>query len=643
MKGKLLVLGLMAMCAGAQVNAQAWSEDFNSGTIPAGWQLRNLDGKTPKAIHSYINDAWVVTDKKDADGNVIPGDKVIISTSDYTVAGVANDWIITTAFNVTDPNMAIKWDEKALEPAAADGYQVLISTTTDATADFTNVAYSTTGASSDKYTTRYASLGAYVGQTIYVAFRNNSNDKYLLTLDNIATFVAPANDIYLINVLPTPGDQKTYGLSGSNVLLSGKITNAGTSAISTYAIKAQVGNGPVVTNTFTGLNIASFATASYVCTVPVTFPSTVGENNVKVWAELSGDVDHTNDSANTAITTIAFKPKKKIFVEEATGTWCGWCPRGAVYMDSLYNNYRDDFSLVAVHNGDPMVLSAYDNFMGTLIQGYPSAVVDRKEVLDPSELIDSYNSHKDDFGFADVSLTDVSAQGFSYSVKASVRPAIDLSGDYRLALVLTENDVHGKGSKWAQANYYSKNIHMEGAGHDWYAEKSKVADSLMEYEFVARNIVPGPDGEVGSLPATMTANSSYDYTFTTTIRADYQRQNMTAVVFLIRASDGVVLNSQNVSVPLGVSDVKAGVEDLTIFPNPASNNVNINFSLVESAKVAVQVIDAMGRVVSSVPMQNMNSGNNHLTIATDQLPAGMYSVRLQTQKGMMVKQLSIVK
>jgi thiol-disulfide isomerase/thioredoxin len=648
MKGKLLVLGVMALCAGTQTNAQVWSENFNSGTIPTGWQLRNIDAQTPKPVHSYINDAWVVTDKKDARGNVIAGDKVIISTSDYVFPSAANDWIITTPFLVTDPALAIKWQEKALEASAADGYQVLVSTATDATADFTNVVYSTLAADASQYTTKYASLASFVGQTIYVAFRNNSLDKYLLTIDNIATFSTPANDIAISSLAPSAGQQVTYGLSGSNLTLSGSVTNAGSTPITSYVVKAQVGNGSVVTNAFTSVNIASFATSAFTCTVPVVFPATVGENNVKVWAELGGDTNPLNDSATTAITTIAFKPTKKIFVEEATGTWCGWCPRGAVYMDSLYNNYRDNFSLVAVHNADPMVLSAYDSYMGTLIGGYPSAVVDRTQVIDPSELIDAYNAHKDDFGFADITLTDVAAQGFDYSIKASVKPAIDLSGDYRLGLVLTESDVRGKDgktstSKYSQTNYYAGSLQLKGAGHDWFKEKGKVADSLMEYDFVARNLVPGPGGEAGSLPAAMDANSNYDHTFTTTIRADRNRASMHAIIFLIRNSDGAVLNSQNVTVPLGVSDVKAGVEDLTIFPNPATNSVNINFSLVENAQVGVQIVDAAGRVVSSVPFKNMSIGNNHLSIATDQLPSGVYSVRLQTPKGMMVKQLAIVK
>lgn len=47
-------------------------------------------------------------------------------------------------------------------------------------------------------------------------------------------------------------------------------------------------------------------------------------------------------------------PDKKVWVEEATGTWCGWCPRGEVYMNYLYAKYPEHFVGIAVHQKDPM-------------------------------------------------------------------------------------------------------------------------------------------------------------------------------------------------------------------------------------------------------------------------------------------------
>ena len=47
-----------------------------------------------------------------------------------------------------------------------------------------------------------------------------------------------------------------------------------------------------------------------------------------------------------------------------------------------------------------------------------------------------------------------------------VKPALDLNGDYRLALVITEDNVHGTGTGYDQHNYYSnqsQNLPLSGA------------------------------------------------------------------------------------------------------------------------------------------------------------------------------------
>ncbi len=645
MQKLLLTAGIAGMVAlSSPAFSQAWSENFNNG-LPAGWTLINNDGNTPNNGVSFVNNAWVARIKTNEQGKAIPGDSVMLSTSWYTPAGTSDDWLITPVFNVSGPAMIIKWEEKAFDQQYADGYQVLISTTGTAISDFTTTAL-TVSAANSSYTVKYVSLAAYAGQAIHVAFRNNSNDKYLLAIDNVEVLTPNTNDLGLTGVSPKPGAPTAYAKTGNSITLGGTAFNNSITPVTTFKVHYQQGNGPVTTDVISGVNIAPFASASFTCPTAYTMPSSIGDYPIDMWVELTGDVDDNNDSNSTVITAASFMPQKKIFVEEGTGTWCGWCPRGAVYMDSLYHTYPSSFSLAAVHNNDPMTLSAYDAFIGTKINGYPSVVIDRREVKDPSELIDVYNAENDYFGFADITLTDVSAAGFGYSVKATVKPAIDLSGDYRLALILTEDDVHGTGSTWAQSNYYSyasNNIPLTGAGHDWQSEDAHVPDSKMYYNFVARHVVPSPDGAANSLPATMTAGNTYDYTFTTTINPGYKRDKMRAVVVLIRNSDGAVLNSNNLTVPLGVSDVASSVDNMSLYPNPAINNVVVSLGLSESSKVSIEVTDAMGRTVSSIPAQSLAKGNHKINISTEALANGIYNVKLQTEKGFVTKTLSVVK
>lgn len=500
-----------------------------------------------------------------------------------------------------------------------------------------------------EWQSKYISLAAYNNTpNLMLSFKYKDNGTAQLpgiALDNIKVFVPAANDAVLTDVTPKLASPKAYGAISTAVTIGGTVLNNGSTPITSFIVKYQQGANPPVTNTVTGVNITSFTSQAFTCSNQYTLPGTLGDYPVKVWVELPGDADNTNDTGNTALTTVSFMPNKKILVEEGTGTWCGFCPRGAVYMDSLHNTYPNKYSLIAVHNGDPMVVAAYDAFMGGLIGGYPEVVVDRRDIIDPSDLIDNYNEHKDDFGFADITLTDVAASNFDYAIKVTVKPAIDLSGDYRLALALTEDDVHGTGSTWDQSNYYSSGNYgpLNGAGFAWHTQPSKVPADKMFYDFVARAIVPSTGGAAGSLPATMTAGTNYDYTFNTTIAQPYNRTKMRAVVMLIRNSDGMVLNSNNVSIPLGITNVSAGIDKFIVYPNPATDNVYISLSLNEATNATVQVTDAMGRVVNNVANQQFEKGVHKLTVNTAALAAGMYTVKVQTAKGSLAEQLSIIK
>ena len=44
--------------------------------------------------------------------------------------------------------------------------------------------------------------------------------------------------------------------------------------------------------------------------------------------------------------------QKNVLIEEATGTWCTYCPSGIYYLDSLQNAY-DNVIAIAIHASWP--------------------------------------------------------------------------------------------------------------------------------------------------------------------------------------------------------------------------------------------------------------------------------------------------
>lgn len=640
------LLATLALMSGVSYG-QAFTEDFEGVTVPslpAGW-TENTQATTGWKTHTGAIPS--------TSGWVMPA---------HTKFAVLDDWnndennqtssLITPSIDLTSlttPYLGFEYYyvQAQYNGGAAEELKVRIST--DAGNSWTDLQ--TLSGSSAGWQKSFIDLSAYQTQTaVMIAFEYNDNGAKLIGagIDDIRVYNPPQNELELTSVTPVAGSQSAYAAINTNLTIGGTVFNNGQTAVTSFNVFFQEGTNTPVSSTVSGVNIAPFTDYDFTASNPFVIPGSLGNYNLKVWVELANDADATNDSANTAITATSFMPKKRIFIEEGTGPWCGWCPRGHVFMDSIHKMHPSEFSLVAVQNrsGNPMQIPNYDAFVSNFIgNSYPGMAVDREDVRDPSELFSVYDERKDYFGYADITLSDVAATGFNYSVKASVKPAVDLTGDYRLMLVVTEDDVHNPNHNgYAQANYYSRYRQLQGAGLNWFTEPDPVPASKMYYQHVARVVYPSPTGAPNSLPTSMTAGSTYDYTINAAIPPGLNRDNMHAIVALIRNSDGVVLNSQNIEVPVGIQDASTtGIDQLNLFPNPTTDNVFVSVNLAKASKVNVQMFDVMGRLVNELPAQSMDAGQNKVEMNTANLAEGVYSVRIQTETGSVTKQLSIIK
>lgn len=596
-----------------------WKTNTGSLTFTAGWAV-------PAGTGRYaVVDEW---------NNNEDNDTTRLVTPTFSLTGVSGAWLTYKSYFV-----------KATYTSGSPTEDAYILASTNGGTSWTVI--DTVNANPTSWESNAVNLGAYNNAaSVQIAFsyhdgKGGTSKLIGLAIDDVKIYVPPTNEMAFVSAAPVAGSPTAYGVASGTLNIGGVVYNNGSTTITSYKLHYKQGSSAEVIDNITGVNIAPFTSATVTAPTPLAMPATLGDYPVKMWVELTGDAVATNDSVNTTVTAVNFMPTKKILAEEGTGTWCGWCPRGAVYMDSMAKTHPNNFSLIAVHNGDPMVVAAYDSYLGSKIGGYPSMLIDRTEVVDPSDLFDIYNQQKDYFGYADITLTDVPAPGFSYSLKASVKPAINLNGDYRLALVLVEDNVTGTESGYAQANYYSGGGSGPMGGYETKASKVPAAD--MVYNHVARMIVPGVNGAASSLPTTMTAGTSYDYTFTTTIPQPYVRNKMHAIVMLIRNSDGKVLNTNNKTVPVGISNIAAALEGVRIVPNPASDKATVRFTVTENTTANVMVYDMTGRVVFSTTAADFTTGAHAIDINTSNLPAGAYTVKLQTAKGATTQPLSVVK
>ncbi len=194
---KKITLLLALVFSSSLMFGQIYFEDDFDGSGPgiAGWSLNNVDGLTPNAAVAEFTDAWIQVDRDgtaSGGGNYggPAGNFAVASTSWYTPAGTSNDWLITPQINLP-ADATLYWDAKAQDATYADGYEVRVSTTGTAVADFTDILLTVPNAMSD-WESLQLDLSAYTGQDIYIAFRNNSTDQFVLLVDNVEVSATPA-------------------------------------------------------------------------------------------------------------------------------------------------------------------------------------------------------------------------------------------------------------------------------------------------------------------------------------------------------------------------------------------------------------------------------------------------------------------
>jgi len=71
--------------------------------------------------------------------------------------------------------------------------------------------------------------------------------------------------------------------------------------------------------------------------------------------------------------------------------------------------------------------------------------------------------------------------------------------------------------------------------------------------------------------------------------------------------------------------------EMLVFPNPANNQVAIQYSLPQSSAVTISLTDMLGRTVKTSAL-GLQSGKNIARLSLDGLPQGVYSIMLETEE-----------
>lgn len=453
----------------------------------------------------------------------------------------------------------------------------------------------------------------------------------------ITTFTGPEAGILNLNI------KEGIQIAGTSVKTSVMLYNVGSDTITNVEYSLQGSNG-TTTEEISGLSIAP--KKSQVIDIPTEVELGDGDNSLLMTlTKVNGVEDQLNCNNSLAASVYAVKPadNRKVLLEEGTGTWCGWCPRGAVFLKVISPAYDDYLIPIAVHNADPMTVKTYDNEITSFngFTGFPGMVVDRREVVDPSAALTPGLNYLREIPDAtlEIGAKAPDAEG-NMEVSVSVNYLQAVPEGYSMILTIVEDEVTGTTAQYNQANYYSGG--NSGAMGGYENLPNPVPASQMVYEHVART----HDHAVKNM-AEAQAGDKVVKNYTVKLDPTWKQDDIKIVAVLLNAN-AQVSNANDESIEDAVENgfVTSSTErilvntNIRVYPNPASDVATISMNIQTPSNVTTTIIDALGRVVLAKDFGTMQ-GKAQMSMNIKGITPGAYTVMVRTNEGIATKKLII--
>ncbi len=365
-----------------------------------------------------------------------------------------------------------------------------------------------------------------------------------------------------------------YVKTGESITVPLTVTNHGAKGIQsidvTYSLAGQSGTKHFDTN------VDAFFGKSANISLDVPAIAEKGSYELVVKVDKVNAVANEDAASSTTIPISALNsvPRKRTLLEEYTGFWCGWCPRGYVGLEKLAELYPDDYVLVSYHNGDELEIMNSTLFPSP-VKGFPTSWMDRTTELDAYYglgdkdfgIADDLAERNKLFGQADINITPtLSADQSTVNINAEVIFPYDLANDnYAVEYILTSDGLTD--ATWGQSNYYANGSQGYPQYMDVFANGESTVYGLVynDIAVLTSEMLGGSKNSVTAATADVPVKLSYAFPLAYAFNTSYASviQDVTklkVVALLIDAATGKVLNANvaKIGINTGICIAEAG-------------------------------------------------------------------------------------
>lgn len=487
-------------------------------------------------------------------------------------------------------------------------------------------------------TNAVASLNLYPVNGSSVWFVDNVSYQYTSTAPSLA------NDVSVSNL-----NWKSGRLTDTEDVISFNLKNGGSQAVNTVDLLVKNNNQEeMISLSNLGLSWGQ----SKAITTSKTFKLDEGQNEITVEVlklnGTAGDQEACNNRSQLLLSAVTPAPDKAILVEEGTGTWCQWCPRGAVFMDLLSKRYPNRFIPIAVHNNDPMMVQAYDALVRSTpgFAGFPSSVIDRSIIVDPSQMENPFIDRIATETVAKIKPgARYKAADNSLDISAEIEFKKNATGEFWVNMVLTEDGVRGTGTGYNQSNAYANNAAGPMGGYETLP--NPVPAAQMVYEHVARAISGIQKTAANTLNGTFTEGTKRVVNFNIPLPQGVNKDSLHIIPILLssngyeNASIATLKEAEDNGFSVNVENI-IYTESVQVYPNPATEIFYIDLAIKVPSQINIAIRDISGRLMFERNYGRLE-GDQVFPVNTVSLQSGVYFAEITTDEGAMTKKIVVNK
>ena len=551
-----------------------------------------------------------------------------------TAIGGANSLVISYTVG-TAPNRQhiIKWFQSMPAGLATNDKYMIFAISLKEQGGFDVIHESTGGAGSFTETATIGCQNAdgtegYMAKPLNVAYPTGL-DFGTQDDDKVYEFIAGvqlAKDITITD-LDVPAQAV---LTAGSVPLNALVRNLGSETITSLDLTYSINGGATITDNVT-TSIAPGAIVSVAQSTTWT-PATAGTYTVTITASNpNGGVDENlanNNAVGQDITVLAEAVQRVPLYEIFTSSTCGPCTPGNANFHGIVDGAREDECTYIKYqqnfpgSGDPYASSqsvARRSYYG--VNSIPRMEIDGEWDGNANGFTSSL--HDDALGV--FSIIDINATfdkwGQSVVTTVNIDPLADIS-----------------------------NVSIYAAVFEIFNESNIKSNGETEFLQVFKRFMSPVNGESVNLVSGTATTKSYQVDFKgeyelaadgqsanwVNINTNHDIEDFSSLKVLVWVQDNatkkILQSSYAQETKLGVKDVASTI-NASVSPNPTNGVTNVSLSLSRNSDVNVSLTNAMGQEVNSYTFNNVDGGNNTLTLNLSDYSEGVYFFNITTDEG----------